>query len=394
MRGDMSAEKPQPLFSSEPDPRGGEKLSGPDLNPLTNPTLGRNLGKWAQVYFTSPPEKRSHAVSELLRELESPLTSDDRWNGSFKAYPDNGADTVSGENETRNSPAATSTFACPECGRTTPPDQWFCGLCGFPLKGTPPGFGPSRGPLQSGTSSQPRAPQVSTSRMSEAQQSDLEWLRERRLSSFGNYNKRSHPFRTLLALALVIGLSGFLYFRWKDLAEVPSSPTPATDASRSATAQPATPKAAEGPRESGVTSSKTGVASNPAIGNSAQRTESQEPQTPALVESPKAPRPTDRTIQEAGMPSSDSGDHELAMAETILESGHKARETNQAAKWLWKSVAKHNVTALVMLADLYQRGDGVSKSCDQAQLLLVAAAKRGSVEAGQRLKHLQASGCK
>src|SRR5579883_2656982 len=45
-------------------------LPNPDLNPLLNPTLSRNLGRWAEVYFTTPPERREEAVEKLLRELE------------------------------------------------------------------------------------------------------------------------------------------------------------------------------------------------------------------------------------------------------------------------------------------------------------------------------------
>ena len=37
-----------------------------ELNPLLNPLLERNLGRWAEVYFTSPPEQREQAVEELL----------------------------------------------------------------------------------------------------------------------------------------------------------------------------------------------------------------------------------------------------------------------------------------------------------------------------------------
>src|SRR5438445_12166981 len=44
-----------------------DSLPKSDLNPLINPVLGRNLGRWAQVYFTSPPEKREAASGELLR---------------------------------------------------------------------------------------------------------------------------------------------------------------------------------------------------------------------------------------------------------------------------------------------------------------------------------------
>jgi len=46
-------------------------LPQPELNPLLNPVLGQHMGRWAEVYFTSPPEKREAAVLELLRELRS-----------------------------------------------------------------------------------------------------------------------------------------------------------------------------------------------------------------------------------------------------------------------------------------------------------------------------------
>src|SRR5579863_8739857 len=48
-----------------------ETLPDPELNPLLNPLLGAHMGRWAEVYFTSPPEKRNQAVADLLRELKS-----------------------------------------------------------------------------------------------------------------------------------------------------------------------------------------------------------------------------------------------------------------------------------------------------------------------------------
>ena len=42
-----------------------------------------------------------------------------------------------------------------------------------------------------------------------------------------------------------------------------------------------------------------------------------------------------------------------------------------------------NTRANVLLADLFLLGDGVPKSCDQARLLLVAAAKKGRPETGR-----------
>jgi hypothetical protein len=60
---------------------------------------------------------------------------------------------------------------------------------------------------------------------------------------------------------------------------------------------------------------------------------------------------------------------------------------------LWSAVASGNSSAEVDLARLYLRGDGVPRNCEQAKVLLRAAAKRGSVEARQQLKELQPSGC-
>jgi hypothetical protein len=44
-------------------------LLDPELNPILNPLLAAHMGRWAEVYFTSPPEKREQAVADLLREL-------------------------------------------------------------------------------------------------------------------------------------------------------------------------------------------------------------------------------------------------------------------------------------------------------------------------------------
>ena len=73
--------------------------------------------------------------------------------------------------------------------------------------------------------------------------------------------------------------------------------------------------------------------------------------------------------------------------------GGQARDTAEAAKWLWKSIAKHNGPATLALADLYLKGDGVPKNCDQARVLLYSAARRGMTGAGERLRNLQAFGC-
>jgi TPR repeat protein len=89
-----------------------------------------------------------------------------------------------------------------------------------------------------------------------------------------------------------------------------------------------------------------------------------------------------------------SSAEDLATAERYLNGGQgKARDSREAASWLWKAVSKGNPTATLTLSDLYLRGDGVPKNCDQAHLLLDAAARKGVHAAAERLRNLQAFGC-
>jgi len=70
------------------------------------------------------------------------------------------------------------------------------------------------------------------------------------------------------------------------------------------------------------------------------------------------------------------------------------RDSSEAAKLLWKAVGKQNATAALLLSGLYLHGDGVPRSCDQARLLLVAAARRGAPQAAQQLRDLESQGCR
>jgi TPR repeat protein len=84
---------------------------------------------------------------------------------------------------------------------------------------------------------------------------------------------------------------------------------------------------------------------------------------------------------------------ELLLARHFLDGKGGTRDTAEAVKWLWKAVGKQNTGAVILLADLYLIGDGVPKNCDQARLLLVAAAKRGASDAAQKLRSLESNGC-
>jgi hypothetical protein len=88
-----------------------------------------------------------------------------------------------------------------------------------------------------------------------------------------------------------------------------------------------------------------------------------------------------------------SGQEEFNAAREMLRGDHRHRDLTKAVSLLWAGVRKGYVPAEVTLADLYRRGDGVPKSCDQAQVLLVAASKKGSPEARQKLEQMAEEGC-
>ena len=79
------------------------------------------------------------------------------------------------------------------------------------------------------------------------------------------------------------------------------------------------------------------------------------------------------------------GQDELARA-------NYASDSDAAAAWLWRATAKGNPDAPVRLADMYIKGDGVPRSCDQALVLLKSAASKPNVRARNRLAALYATG--
>jgi TPR repeat protein len=90
----------------------------------------------------------------------------------------------------------------------------------------------------------------------------------------------------------------------------------------------------------------------------------------------------------------DNGDAEFATAERYLREKSGPGSSAAAANSLWAAVKKGNISAEIALADLYARGDGVTKNCDQARVLLRAAAQKGSSIASQQLAQVIRSGCR
>jgi len=75
-----------------------------------------------------------------------------------------------------------------------------------------------------------------------------------------------------------------------------------------------------------------------------------------------------------------------------LDKARNASDSVAAAAWLWKATAKGNPYAPVLLADMYIKGDGVPRSCEQAVVLLKTAAEKENARARNRLASMYATG--
>jgi len=64
------------------------------------------------------------------------------------------------------------------------------------------------------------------------------------------------------------------------------------------------------------------------------------------------------------------------------------------ARQLWSALRAGDASAEVPLAQLYLKGDGVPRNCEQALVLLRAASKNGNMEARQQLRQLGKRPCR
>lgn len=79
---------------------------------------------------------------------------------------------------------------------------------------------------------------------------------------------------------------------------------------------------------------------------------------------------------------------EYQRAESYLNGKGVTQDYGQAAEWFWRSLEAGNTSAAIPLADLYLQGNGVSRSCMQAHILLDAAARKNNAQAIQKLAQL------
>ena len=408
-------------------------LPDTELNPLVNPLLAAHMGRWAEVYFTSPPEKRAQAVSDLVRELSNqspavppaPATS-----GGQNIWPKDEDESKEVSSSDSNAVTERAMVSCESCGHKNVAMQRFCGMCGAPLPS-------SIEPLQPFEEPEPITPtdwHEADARPRDILQQNpgsatmivpvpdryaapnLPWppppentpAEFTMLSEYQSEPAR-HPYRIYVGLFVAIVLGLLVYVTWRNNSAFWSSGTapaalpqavpavkPAVsepvDAPAMTSAQPnATPSnaPANAPIHSAAPSQNQAAASPGDDGRFEGRS------FPPPAKSRPSPAASAASANPAANGPGQSGAEELALAEKYLNGGPgAARDSQQAALLLWRAVAKQNLNATLLLSDLYLRGDGVSKSCDQARLLLDAAARKGAASAGERLRNLQAFGCR
>ena len=396
-------------------------LPDPELNPLLNPLLAAHMGRWAEVYFTNPPEKRGQAISELLRELENSSPPEpvpvQRSNMEY-AYK-NVEDEVE-EDHAEAAPTPDSFVAavelpltCGSCGYNNSARQRFCGMCGSPL-----GISPAHPPQVAEAAPQAavswgelaRAIEGSLSGPGVASDSDsvdighpqtahsAPWpLPEENLPDLGvpqfqsEFTSAPRSYRIYIGAVLAILLVLMVYMTWRGSAAFWGGVTAPAQVPRAVPAgQPASPTLAQPTPVQSV--APTSAPPTPPV-RSQRQPDADSPRDAALDTRP-TPRIVSVTASSSTLAAAQGGFEELATAEKYLNAGTGTTpDTQEAARWLWKAVAKENSTATLLLSDLYLRGDGVPKSCDQARLLLDAAARKGATAAAERLRNLQAFGC-
>lgn len=110
--------------------------------------------------------------------------------------------------------------------------------------------------------------------------------------------------------------------------------------------------------------------------NMAAKQEVAKSEPPKAIQPPPPPKPT-------GKPQPGQQEFDKAL---------NASDPTAAAAWLWKATSRGNPEAPVRLADMYIKGNGVPKSCEQAMVLLRSAATKDNAPARNRLAALYANG--
>lgn len=333
----------------------GTQIPDTDPNPLNFPILERDLGRWAQVYFTTPPDKRHEAVGALINELRN-----EKSQLGIEPHITQSA-----------TPKVVSLIQCPKCQSENRLEQKFCGRCGWPLRQTKdaPATLESVSNIKNAIAEPQEAMEPRPDPIT-----DVTAIRDAlKVGSSTQETPRTRKY-AVVGVALVAVIAALLFLRLNHQSESPALAQPVPVPPRNGIAQPL--------------ASSTNPPSYAVSSSSPSRLKAQK-------DSPRQtnPAPATPASDQAAAPSAPGAD-ELAQAKTYMNGTGGQRDPVEAASWLWKAVRKRNATAALLLANMYRLGDGVGQSCDQARLLFAAAAADGSDEAAQQLRDLQTQGCK
>jgi hypothetical protein len=335
----------------------------PELNPLLNPLLGQNMGRWAEVYFTSPPDQREQAVLELLRELRA----QDATRGDDATTARANWDQPPAESQAVEGVSRVAAIRCRSCGYENPSHRNYCGMCGTTLDRNETAHAAVWPALIPPESLLPGNDHEISSLQHDLPQFEFSLAGGRKRFYLGG------------AIALVVLTLG--WWAWHGGRASGSNPAPQVSQSRAQQPAGTTPIKPSIVVSDRTTPSTSGSSASPGI-------VADRPVQSAL--------PTTSTAGTSPQPPVDQGpgSEELAMAKSYLTgTAVHGPDTNQALEWLWKAVSKRNAEAPLVLSDLYLKGEGVPKNCEQARILLEAAARKGTKEATERLQNLHSFGC-
>jgi hypothetical protein len=402
------------LPSQSDDSNHLKTLPLPELNPLLNPLLGENMGRWAEVYFRNPPENREQAVLQLLQELESE-NAQHASVISRSSTQEHAAVSQRSFTSVTSAEAPSPIIRCRSCGHENLSEQRFCGMCGVPLVSESLVDGPPvQDPEDAGLMRRESNPAVMSATdeiVSEPQfahefsgvhrkSEESDWSSDGLIRSL-EYGRGPKSYRMYIGAVLAMIVLALGYIAWKNgqgnrfsqlsTPAPPSTPTqPAEQTPTPSAAAKAAPKV-DTPEHN---VSKQSVSEQSASEQAAESASNQHgPNTDVEKVTPAA-----LLMKEAALKKSQdtggNGSEELAIAKSYLNGGAGQQANSaEAVDWLWKAVAKRNAEATLLLSDLYLRGNGIPKNCDQARVLLDAAASRGIKDAAIRLRNMQTFGC-
>ena len=459
----------------EARPRSGA-LPDQRLSPVLNPLLASQLGRWAEIYYTTPPEKRDEAVGHLLRKLEAeaetgPITSEinraappveaaapvvemaplldesalDVPTGEVLSHPSapenpdidipeaelpivGAADIDLKTLELEPSPASVvaeeaSEAQFPQEGQHTRaawPGLESVAASSWAEPDEIPTIPPiahleEAPPDQAGSQASENAQRVeatdasrvsgapSTSDIPHQTEADPSVLQFRKLLIPVARPQWISPLLGVAAL-LVVGFVVLLStLRHKPAASASAPSSRAVSGQLQQASQPRAPEAGTPAREASQearnavkaelapTLANRGSSASSASQPTASQVEKSAAEKSAIERPGTEPASIDRQLTEK--PAAESSDPDLAAGLQYLRGDPATRDSAEAAKYLWKSVGRQNGRALVELAGLYAKGDGVVKDCDQAKILLQAASHHKLNKMGAALETLRQSGC-